>query len=91
MTAYELCKFCRDNRVEVIIYPDWVVDGSQAITMCKYPEDGTPPLKYRYVFDADYLRSYLPEEKADKYLETVLRNGLNAINKMIREGGKNGE
>lgn len=53
MTAYELCKFCRDNRVEVRISPDWVVDGSQAITMYKYPEDGSPTLKYRHIFYAD--------------------------------------
>ena len=91
MTAYELCKFCRDNRVEVRISPDWVEDGSQAITMYKDPEDGTPSLKYSYVFDADYWKSYLPVEKADKIFECVLRNGLNAINKMIQEGGENGE
>lgn len=80
MTAYELCKFCRDNRVEVRISPDWVVDGSQAITMYKYPEAGTPPLKYRHIFYADW-----PEEATDKLFETVLRNGLNAINKKLEE------
>lgn len=91
MTAFQLCKFCRDNRVEVRISPDWVSAGMQAVTMRKDPEDGIPSLNYRYVFDADYWRSYLPEEKADELFEIVLRNGLNTINKMIQEGGKNGE
>ena len=81
MTAYELCKFCRDNRVEVRISPDWVEDGMQAVTMRKDPEDCTPSLTYRHVFDADYWRSYLSEEKADELFEIVLRNGLNAITK----------
>lgn len=80
MTAYELCKFCRDNKVTVKIYPDWVVDGMQAVNMYKDPENGTPPLKYRHIFDADW-----PEEKADELFETVLRNGLNAINKKLEE------
>ena len=83
MTAYELCKFCRDNRVEVRISPDGVVNGCQAITMYKYPEDGSPTLKYGHIFYTD-----LPEEAADKLFETVLRNELNAINKKLEEGAK---
>lgn len=83
MTAYELCKFCRDNRVEVRISPDGVVNGSQAITMYKYPEDGSPTLKYRHIFYADW-----PEEAAEKLFETVLRNELNAMNKKLEEGAK---
>ena len=46
----------------------------------KDPEDGTPPLNYRYIFDAER-----PEEKADKLFETVLRYELNAINKKLEE------
>lgn len=83
MTAFQLCKFCRDNNVIVVIR-DYSYIG-QSVTVYRKQGDDKPDVKCNFIID---LNMPDMDDIGDTVFENFIERAIYSIEKKIQEDVK---
>ena len=87
MTAFQLCKFCRDNNVMVVIR-DYSYIG-QSVTVYRVRGNDKPDVKCKFIIDPDMPD--MNDDIGDTVFENFIEKAIRSIEKKIQEDAQNND
>ena len=85
MTAFQLCKFCKDNNVMVVIRDCSYMPG-QSVIVYREQGDDKPDVKCKFIIDPDMPG--MNDDFGDTLFENFMEKAIYSIEKKIQEDVK---